>query len=174
MPFNQEFNYSAACNTGYRSASGELLLFLNNDIEILDPGWLDELVRWGQLPGVGGVGTKLLYPDGQIQHAGVIVGMHHPYGLIYNKAPEGTWGVFGSPDVYRNYAAIMGACQLIRAGSLKRSAALTSVTTLPTATWRFACGPGRPATALSTPPTPPSFTTKATPAARSTRPKISR
>jgi GT2 family glycosyltransferase/glycosyltransferase involved in cell wall biosynthesis len=113
VPFNHEFNYSAACNTGYRSANGELLLFLNNDIEILEPDWLDELVRWAQLPGVGGVGTKLIYPNGQIQHAGVIVGMHPPYGLIYNKTSEGTWGVFGSADVYRNYAAIMGACQLM-------------------------------------------------------------
>ena len=56
-----------------RAARGDYLLFLNNDIEVINPGWLEELVRWAQLPGVGVVGTKLLYPDGKIQHAGVVL-----------------------------------------------------------------------------------------------------
>ena len=52
---------------------GEHLLFLNNDIEIIDPGGLEELVCWAELSGIGVVGTKLLYPDGKIQHAGVVL-----------------------------------------------------------------------------------------------------
>src|SRR5206468_1143039 len=89
VPFERDFNYSAACNAGARAARGELLLFLNNDIEVRDPGWLEEMVRFAQLPGVGVVGTKLLYPDGLIQHAGVVIGMHM-CGLIFNRLPKRT------------------------------------------------------------------------------------
>src|SRR5438552_2197239 len=114
VPFERDFNYSAACNAGARAARGELFLFLNNDIEVRDPGWLEEMVRFAQLSGVGIVGTKLLYPDGLIQHAGVVIGMHmNMCGLIFNRLPEGAWGPFGSPDVYRNYLAVMGASQMI-------------------------------------------------------------
>jgi GT2 family glycosyltransferase/glycosyltransferase involved in cell wall biosynthesis len=112
VAFKCDFNYSAACNAGARMARGELLLFLNNDIEVRDPGWLEEMVRLAMLPGVGIVGTKLLYPEGMVQHAGVVIGMHM-CGLIFNRVDEGTWGPFGGPDVYRNYLAVMGACQMI-------------------------------------------------------------
>ena len=62
VPFDRPFNFSAACNLGAAAADGELLLFLNNDVEVVDPDWLDELVRWAQLPQIGIVGAKLLYP----------------------------------------------------------------------------------------------------------------
>lgn len=119
VPFERDFNYSSACNAGARAARGELLLFLNNDIEVRDPGWLEELVRFAELPGVGIVGTKLLYPGGVVQHAGVVIGMHM-CGLIFNRTEEGAWGPFGSADVYRNYLAVMGACQMIRRDVFER------------------------------------------------------
>lgn len=111
--FNKKFNYSAACNYGATYAKGELLLFLNNDIEIATPDWLSELVRFAMRPGVGVVGTMLVYPGGVLQHAGVIVGMH-VCGLVFRNADPKEWGVFGSADHPRNYLAIMGACQLVR------------------------------------------------------------
>ena len=113
VPFNRPFNFSAACNAGAAAARGDLLLFLNNDIEVLEPDWLDELARWAQRPGVGIVGAKLLYPDRTIQHAGVVFGL----GLvahIFSRAPEGVSGVFGSSETYRNYLAVTGACQMMR------------------------------------------------------------
>ena len=113
VPFAGRFNFSAACNAGAMAAKGDLLLFLNNDIEILEPDWLDELVRWALVPEVGVVGPKLLYPDGSIQHAGVVFGV----GLvahIFSRAAEGTSTLFGSPDCYRNYLAVTGACQMMR------------------------------------------------------------
>ncbi len=58
------FNYSAANNLGASQASGDWLLFLNNDIEIIEPDWLDEIARWLSLPEIGVVGARLLYPDG--------------------------------------------------------------------------------------------------------------
>jgi GT2 family glycosyltransferase len=107
------FNFSAACNAGAAAAHGDLLLFLNNDIEVLEPGWLEELVRWAQLPEVGVVGTKLLYPDRTIQHAGVVFGLGL-VGHIFSRASEGTFTCFGSPESYRNYLAVTGACQMMR------------------------------------------------------------
>ena len=107
------FNYSAACNRGAEVARGELLLFLNNDIQVVDPGWLGELVRVASLPGVGVVGTKLNYPDGTLQHAGVVAGVAL-YTLLFNRGTEGQFGVFGSPDHTRNCLALMGACQMVR------------------------------------------------------------
>jgi GT2 family glycosyltransferase len=113
VPFARTFNFSAACNAGAAAARGDLLLFLNNDIEVLEPDWLDELARWAQRPDVGIVGAKLLYPDRTIQHAGVVFGL----GLvahIFSRAPEGASGVFGSPETYRDYLAVTGACQMMR------------------------------------------------------------
>jgi GT2 family glycosyltransferase len=113
VPFDRPFNFSAACNAGAAAAHGDLLLFLNNDIEVIQPDWLDELVRWAERPDVGIVGAKLLYPDRTIQHAGVVFGL----GLvshIFSRAPEGASGVFGSSECYRNYLAVTGACQMMR------------------------------------------------------------
>ena len=117
IPFTEPFNYSMACNLGASFARGEHLLFLNNDIEIIDPGWLEELVRWAQLPGIGVVGTKLLYPDGKIQHAGVVLSSFTSH-IFYQQhddlatAPTGT--IFGTPSNYRNITALTGACHLLR------------------------------------------------------------
>ena len=113
VPFNRPFNFSAACNAGAAAARGGLLLFLNNDIEVVDPDWLAELARWALLPHVGVVGAKLLYPDRTIQHAGVAFGIGL-VGHIFAGAPEGTTGVFGSCETYRNYTAVTGACQMVR------------------------------------------------------------
>ena len=111
-PFPEPFNYSAACNAGARVARGSLLLFLNNDIEVTNPAWLDELVRCATRPGVGVVGTRLVYPGGGLQHAGVVVGMHL-CGLAFRGAEPEAWGVFGSSGTMRNWSAVMGACQMI-------------------------------------------------------------
>jgi FkbM family methyltransferase len=119
VDFNQPFNYSRACNVGAAVAHGELLLFLNNDIEVTRPDWLSELARQATLPGVGVVGTKLVYPDGVLQHAGVVVGMH-VCGLVFHRGDENDWGPFGSPSVTRNWMGIMGACQMIRRTAFDR------------------------------------------------------
>ena len=113
VPFAETFNYSAACNAGARAAKGQLLLFLNNDIEVTDPDWLAELVRFTLRPGVGVAGTMLVFPDGALQHGGVVAGLHI-CGLVFRDATPDHWGVFGSALVPRTWLAIMGACQMIR------------------------------------------------------------
>jgi len=114
LDYAEPFNYSAANNFGAAQASGDLLLFLNNDIEILHPDWLEELVRWAERPDIGVVGTKLLYPNGRIQHAGVIIGMEGHASHVFWGVQEQYSGPFGSSDWYRDYMAITGACMMMR------------------------------------------------------------
>ena len=71
----QPFNYSAVNNAGARDGDEDLLVFLNDDVELTDPGWLTELAGWTTVPGVGLVGMQLREPDGKLQHAGVVVGI---------------------------------------------------------------------------------------------------
>jgi GT2 family glycosyltransferase len=119
VPFDRPFNFSAACNAGAAAARGDLLLFLNNDIEVIEPGWLDELIRWAQRPDIGIVGAKLLYPDRLIQHAGVVFGLGL-VGHVFARAPESSSSVFGSSEWYRNYLAVTGACQMMRKDVFER------------------------------------------------------
>ena len=108
------FNFSAANNAGARGATGDLLLFLNNDTEALNQDWLEEMVRWADRPEIGAVGAKLLYPDGTIQHAGIVVGLRGLAHHIYRQAGETRVDLFGSVDWYRDYLAVTGACLMMR------------------------------------------------------------
>jgi GT2 family glycosyltransferase len=114
LDFPPPFNYSAANNFGANQATGSLLLFLNNDIEILEPDWLEELARWAERPESGAVGAKLLYADDTIQHAGVVMGMEGIASHVFWDMPEHACGLFGCLDWYRNYMAVTGACMLMR------------------------------------------------------------
>src|SRR5262249_13983033 len=109
------FNFSAVNNAGVRAATGDLLLFLNNDTEAVDPDWLAELARWAERPEIGAVRAKLLYPDDRtVQHAGVVIGMYGLAGHIYRQVDNAHAGLFGSVDWYRNYLAVTGACMMMR------------------------------------------------------------
>jgi O-antigen biosynthesis protein len=108
------FNYSRANNHGAREARGELLLFLNNDAEITNPAWLEELARWAAWTPIGIVGAKLLYPNGAIQHAGAVVGLGGFAGHPFAGCPAFTEGIYGSTGWYRNFLAVTGACMLMR------------------------------------------------------------
>jgi GT2 family glycosyltransferase len=108
------FNYSAYNNRGAQAARGALLLFLNNDVEIIEPYWLDELARWAQRPEVGAVGAKLLYPDGSLQHAGIIIGMEGHGSHVFGGMPEDSDGPWGMPGWYRDVSAVTGACLMMR------------------------------------------------------------
>jgi GT2 family glycosyltransferase len=111
--FEEAFNYSQVNNYGARESNGDHLLFLNNDVEIIDPGWLHELVRWVVLPEIGITGAKLIFPDRSIQHAGVILGLGGHAGHVFLGGEENEIGPFGSADWYRNYLAVTGACMMV-------------------------------------------------------------
>ncbi len=113
LTYDEPFNFSKANNLGVKHAHGEHLLFLNDDIEVFDSDWLEELVRWSQRPEIGAVGTKLLFPDGRVQHAGIVLGLGGQAGHVFRDLREGESGLFGSTDWYRNYLAVTGACMMI-------------------------------------------------------------
>ena len=107
------FNFSQAINKGCRLARGAHLLLLNNDIEILDPGWLREMVACFDYPNVGIVGAKLLYPDRTLQHAGVIVGLGGLAGHWFGGMAADTPGPLGRLRVRQSLSAATGACLLV-------------------------------------------------------------
>jgi GT2 family glycosyltransferase len=114
LRYDRAFNYSAVNNWATKRCDGAMLLFLNNDTEVIEADWLEEMVRWGQRPEVGLVGAKLLKPDGTIQHAGVIVGLGGYAGHIFAGLPEGSNTIFGYTEWYRDFSAVTAACMLVR------------------------------------------------------------
>lgn len=108
------FNYSAINNWAARQARGEYLLFLNNDIEIISPDWLEQLVMYAQFPENGAVGGKLYYPDGTVQHAGVIIGIGGVAGHAHKYFPREAYGYFSRLVLAQNVSAVTAAMLLIR------------------------------------------------------------
>jgi GT2 family glycosyltransferase len=114
FPTESPFNYSRTNNEGARAAAGELFLFLNDDVEIIDGGWLEEMVRWAELPEIGAVGAKLLYPNKTIQHAGVVLGLCGHASHVFMGAEEEDDGPYGPTVWYRDFLAVTGACMMVR------------------------------------------------------------
>jgi len=109
-----EFNWSKLNNIGVGHSKHDVLLFLNNDIEVIEPKWLYWLSGYANLPDVGSVGALLLYPDNTIQHAGVVVGMSGWADHVYKASPPLHLGSpFTSPMIARNVLANTGACMAI-------------------------------------------------------------
>jgi GT2 family glycosyltransferase len=105
----EPFNYSIACNAGAVVAAGEVFLFLNDDTQALEPGWIDVMLAHLELPHSGIVGAKLVYPDTTIQHLGIFFGTSgpsHAGTLQEADAP----GHMGQLMLTRNCAAVTGAC----------------------------------------------------------------
>ena len=108
------FNYSALNNFGARYATGEYLLLLNNDTEVITPGWLEEMVMYAQQKRVGCVGAKLLYPDDTIQHAGVGFGLGGVAGHLHKYFPATSDGYMGRLNYVQDVYGDTAACLLIR------------------------------------------------------------
>lgn len=114
LRFEGAFNYAALNNFAAEHASGEMLGLLNNDTEVIDGGWLSEMVAYAARPEVGAVGAKLLYPDGTIQHAGIVMGLHGTVGHLLQRLPGESAGYCGCLAVAREVTAVTGACLLVR------------------------------------------------------------
>lgn len=108
------FNFATLNNAAVEAASGEIIGLINNDIEALHDGWLDELV--GQLlrPGVGAVGAKLLWPNNMVQHGGVVLGMNSLAGHFGNQLADGDPGDHGRNQLTQQMSAVTAACLFVR------------------------------------------------------------
>ena len=112
--YSGPFNFAAMNNLGAQHATGDVLVFLNDDVEPLEPEWLTALLAQANRPGVAAVGAKLIYPSGAVQHAGIVTGIMEGAGHLHRHT-------FGSPywnwlPFTRNVSAVTGACLAIRSG----------------------------------------------------------
>lgn len=109
----EPFNFAAMVNRGAAMARGDALLLLNNDISVIEPDWLDEMVECLGYPGTGIVGARLLYPNDTVQHAGVVLGLGGLAGHWYYKADPTDRGEMGRLAVRNAMTAVTGACMLV-------------------------------------------------------------
>ena len=108
------FNYSAINNFGVRHAKGEYLLFLNNDTEVISPFWIREMLGFCQREDTAAVGAKLFYPDGLVQHCGVVVGIANYAGHVQNFKTRRDNGYFGRLRAVQDISAVTAACMLVK------------------------------------------------------------
>ena len=111
------FNFSALNNLAVMRTEADVVCLLNNDIEVLHAEWLEEMVSVAIQPGVGAVGAKLFYPDGRIQHGGVLVGLHGAADHAYAGAPGDAPGYADQLLVRREVSAVTAACLVVRRAS---------------------------------------------------------
>lgn len=109
------FNYSALNNQAAAIARGEVLGLINNDIEVISPGWLSEMVSIALQPGVGAVGARLWYPNGTLQHGGVVLGYRGGVAdHAHRHLPQGEPGYFGRAALLQTFSAVTAACLVVR------------------------------------------------------------
>lgn len=133
VTFEGSFNYSAVNNLGAANASGEYLLLLNNDTQVITVNWIEEMLMYAQRDDVGAVGAKLYYADKTIQHAGVVLalGAHRTAGHSHYGQHRDNLGYMGRLCYAQNVSAVTGACLLVKkslfdiAGGLDESFAVS-------------------------------------------------
>lgn len=115
VEYKGDFNYSKINNFGVQYAKGEYLLLLNNDTEVINPDWMEELLMYAMRKDVGVVGAKLYYPDKTIQHAGIVIGLgaHRTAGHTHYRIPEANVGYMGRLCYAQDVTAVTGACMMV-------------------------------------------------------------
>ncbi|MBO1323878.1 glycosyltransferase [Acetobacter sp. TBRC 12305] len=108
------FNFANLNNRAVQEyCTTEYILFLNNDTKVISPGWLSQMMGYGQMPGVGAVGARLYFEDNTVQHAGVVHGYHEGLvGHAFRNIPRHDWGYMGFVRTSREYSAVTAACML--------------------------------------------------------------
>lgn len=114
VKWEEHFNYAAINNFGVGYTTGQYLVLLNNDVEIITEDWLQEMLMYAQRPEVGAVGVKLFYPDGTLQHAGVFLGVGGVAGHCMKGMPGDGLGYFGRATFVQNVSCVTAACMMIR------------------------------------------------------------
>ena len=111
---NRPFNYSELINSAVTSASGTVIGLLNDDMEVITPDWLSEMVSHALRPEVGAVGARLWYPNDTLQHAGVILGIRGVAGHAHRYLKRGGKGYFGRASLIQSFCALTAACLVVR------------------------------------------------------------
>ncbi len=114
LRFPGEFNFSQLNNFGVARVASEFVALLNNDLTVITPDWLDEMVSQALPPDVGAVGGRLLYPDDRIQHAGVILGGGGVAAHAHKGLPRSNHGYFSRAILVQELSAVTAACMLVR------------------------------------------------------------
>lgn len=124
IEFNSKFNYSKANNIGFNHSSGEYVILLNNDIEVLTKDWIEQLLFYCKFPSVGAVGPLLLYPNRTVQHAGIVLGFRGTADHVMRYYPNGADGYAGSLSCAHEVSAVTGACMMVKRSDYKNSEGL--------------------------------------------------
>ncbi|MFE1598032.1 glycosyltransferase [Methylobacterium sp. ID0610] len=114
------FNFSGLVNAGVAASRGAVVVLLNNDVAVREPGWLAEMAALALRPGIGAVGAKLLYGNGRLQHAGVVVGLGGRAGHILRNRPADTPGHLGRLTVTHEVAGVTAACLAVTRAAFDR------------------------------------------------------
>ena len=125
LRWKKEFNYSAINNYGVRHANGEYLLFLNNDVTVITPGWIKELLGVCQRPEVGAAGVKLIYPDNTIQHAGCVIGLGGIAGHMFVDMPANRTGYLHKASILQDMSAVTAACMMMKRAVFEEAGGFT-------------------------------------------------
>lgn len=113
VKWEKEFNYSAINNFGVKHCSGEYILLLNNDTEVISERWIEEMLQHAQRKDIGVVGAKLYFEDDTVQHAGVIMNLAGIANHHFRGWDRKDYGYFSRLDVVQNYCAVTGACMMV-------------------------------------------------------------
>ncbi|MEL0585624.1 MAG: glycosyltransferase [Candidatus Thiodiazotropha sp. (ex. Lucinoma kazani)] len=114
LHYDHPFNFSAINNFAVEHAKGEIVCFMNDDIEVINADWLGEMVSHAIRPEIGAVGARLWYPDDRLQHGGVVLGIGGVAGHAMKYSRKGDKGYMGRSVVIQNYTAVTAACLLLR------------------------------------------------------------
>ena len=107
------FNFSRIINQAARESDAQVLCILNDDVLVLEPGWLEEMVSHALRPGIGAVGAMLRFPDGSLQHGGVVTGVGGVAGHVHYRLPRDEVATCPELTTVRNYTAVTAACMVV-------------------------------------------------------------
>ncbi len=108
------FNFSRKINEGVSASAGEHVVLFNDDLEVIDGDWMTSMLEYSQDPAIGAVGAKLMYPDGRLQHVGMILGVNGIAAHAYHQHPGTIAGYMGCALGPRNFSAVTAACLMTR------------------------------------------------------------
>lgn len=125
LKWEHAFNYAAINNFAAAQASGEYFLFLNNDVEIITPDWIEKMLGNCQRSQVGAVGVKLYYPDNTIQHAGCIIGIGGIAGHMFVGMPGSHTGYLHKASIQQDLSAVTAACMMMKREAFEKAGGFT-------------------------------------------------